>query len=960
MELGRIEQDLAHELSSRLRGDVHFDAYSRALYNTDASIYQIEPLGVVFPKDTEDVSSVLRLAYKERVAVLPRGAGTSLSGQTVNDAIVIDTSKYMRDIWEINPEERWAWVGPGLVIDDLNRSARAHGLKFAPDPSTINRATIGGAIGNNSCGARSIVYGKTLDHILEIETVLSDGSITGLGPLTPVELGMKLSCPGLESAIHKQAPLIAKRQREEINLRFPRIKRRVSGYNLDELLSDPRDLSRVIVGSEGTLAVITAAKVNLVPLPKATGLAVFHFSSIVQAMEATVALLDADVSAIELVDNRILEAARTNLSLASRMGFVQGDPKAILIVETSGNSIHEAKASLSHAATIAKKVVPDCIITPIEDPKIQASVWEVRRAGLGLLMGVRGDEKPIPFVEDTAVAPEKLPDYVRRFEEIVQSNETTAAYYGHASAGCLHIRPLVNLKKRSGIKRMVRIAEEVADLVLEFGGSLSGEHGDGIVRGTFTEKMFGPTLYQAFRDLKDLFDPRRIMNPGKILDCPPMAENLRISPMYHPTTIKTTLDFSRESGFAAAVEQCNGQGACRKTSDGTMCPSYMVTRDEEHSTRGRANLLRAVLTRLLPAEQFTSERLYKALDLCLECKACKAECPSGVDMAKLKSEFLSHYNRANGVPLRSRLFADIARLNRVGCLFAPFSNWLMLLPPTKWILTRIGIHPKRKLPNFARRTFSKWFQSHRPDVKAGTRGEVILFHDTFTEGNYPEAGIAATQLLEKAGFLVSLAPRACCGRPMISKGMLEDARTNAQHNVDLLYEYITKGIPIIGTEPSCILTLRDEYPDLLAQDEKALAVANNSFLLDEFLADLSRRGELDLQFHARPETLLFHGHCHQKALAGVENSLQLLGLVPRVNVKPLDAGCCGMAGSFGFEREHYDISMQIGERVLFPTIRDNPDATVIISGVSCRQQIEHGVGIKAIHLSEFLAHALVD
>lgn len=960
MELGRIEQDLEHALSSRLDGDVHFDAYSRALYNTDASIYQIEPLGVIFPKDTDDVSKAVRLAYKERVALLPRGAGTSLSGQTVNNAIVIDTSKYMRDVWQINPEERWAWVGPGLVIDDLNRAAKAHGLKFAPDPSTVNRATIGGAIGNNSCGAHSILYGKTLDHVLELETVLSDGSVTRLGPLTPVELGMKLSCPGLESEIHRQAPLIAKQQREEIDLRFPRIQRRVSGYNLDELLKEPLNLSRVIVGSEGTLAFITAAKVNLVPIPKATGLAVFHFSSIVQAMEATVALLDANVSAIELVDNRILDAARTNLSLANRMGFVQGNPKALLIVETNGDSIPEAQAALNHAVTLAKRAVPDCIPTPINDPKTQSTVWEVRQAGLGLLMGIRGDEKPIPFVEDTAVAPEKLPDYVRRFEEIVHSNETTAAYYGHASAGCLHIRPLINLKKQSGVKRMVQIAEDIADLVLEFGGSLSGEHGDGIVRGTFTEKMFGPTLYQAFRDLKLLFDPRRILNPGKIIDCPPMTANLRIGPMYHPTTITTTLDFSRESGFAAAVEQCNGQGACRKTSSGAMCPSYMATRDEEHSTRGRANLLRAVLTRLLPTEQFTSERLHKALDLCLECKACKAECPSGVDMAKLKFEFLSHYNRANGVPLRSRLFADIARLNRIGCRFAPFSNWLMLLPPTRWLLTRIGIHPKRKLPSFARQTFSKWFQAHRPDGKAGTRGEVILFHDTFTEGNYPTAGIAATRLLEKAGFLVSLPPRACCGRPMISKGMLEDARINARHNVDLLFEYVTKGIPIIGTEPSCILTLRDEYPDLLPQDEKVLAVANHSFLLDEFLADLSKKGELDLQFREHPETVLFHGHCHQKALVGLQDSLQLLGLVPQVNVKPLDAGCCGMAGAFGFEKEHYDISMQIGERILFPTIRDNPAATVIISGTSCRQQIEHGVGIKATHLSEFLAHALVD
>ena len=954
----RLHQDLAQELRRLTRGEVRFDAYSRALYNTDASLYQMEPIGVVAPLDAEDVAATVRLAHYAGTPVLPRGGGTSLAGQTVNHAVVLDTSKYMRELWEVNAEEEWAWVGPGLVLDELNHLVAPHGLKFAPDPSTVNRATVGGAIGNNSCGARSIRYGKTLDHVLELEVVLSDGTRTMLGPADPERPDVRVGASGLDIAIHRGAPEIAAAHREEIARRFPRIERRVSGYNLDELLNEPLDLSRVIVGSEGTLAVVTAAKVRLVPQPKAAALAVLHFSSVVEAMEATVALLEADVSAVELVDKNILDAARGHLELARRMGFVEGDPAAVLLVEATGDSPEEARAALTRARELVKRRGGGGAVVTVEAGAAQADVWAVRRSGLGLLRGVRGDAKPLPFVEDTAVSPEKLPEYVRRFEEIVQANGTTAAYYGHAAAGCLHIRPLVNVKEAAGVERMVRIAEEVADLVLEFGGALSGEHGDGIVRGGFTEKMFGPELYQAFRDLKRLFDPRGILNPGKIVDSPPMTENLRIGPAYRPLEVETTLDFSREQGFAAAVEQCNGQGACRKTQGGAMCPSYMATREEEHSTRGRANALRAVLSGVLPASEFTSRRMHDVLDLCLECKACKAECPSGVDMAKIKYEFLGHYYRNRRPPLRARLFANVARLNRIGCRLAPLSNWAMASPPARWVLSRLGVHPKRRLPAFARKTFSSWFKKHTPHDRAGTRGMVLLFHDTYTEGNYPGVGAAATRLLEQAGFKVTLAPRWCCGRPMVSKGLLEQAREHARHNVELLHSFVAVGTPIVGIEPSCLLTLRDEYPDLLPGNQEAQAVAANSFLLDEFLSKTVEEGNLDLELQPRPGRVLLHGHCHQKAMTGLGPALRLLRQVPEAEVEALDAGCCGMAGAFGFEREHYEVSMQIGERALFPAVRRSPDATVVVTGVSCRQQVEHGTGVRPLHLAEFLASAL--
>ena len=964
-------QDLAAELRKRVSGEVRFDPYSRVLYSTDASIYQMEPVGVVIPRNVEDVLAVMEVASRNRVPVLPRCGGTSLAGQAVNHAIVMDFSKYMDRVLEVNHEERWARVEPGIVLDQLNQQIAPLGLQYAPDPTTSNRACVGGGIGNNTCGSHSVVYGKTIDHVLEMGVVLSDGSQAQFGPLLGQQLEAKLAGGGLESHLYRQVMGIAQENRDEIRARYPKIMRRVSAYNLDDFIDAGRDvnLARMVVGSEGTLCVVTDAKLNLVPIPPYKGLAVLHFRDMVQSCEATWEVLQHLPAAVEMIGRMILDRCRESLGSRRLMDFVEGEPDALLVVEFSGDSEVEVANKLAALKVDMERKGLGYACVNLLEPAAQANVWALRSSGLGLLMSTRGDSKPMPYVEDTAVDPQRLGEYVRRFDQIVKAHGTTAGYYGHASVGCMHIRPLVDLKTSEGIARMEAIATEISDLVLEFGGSLSGEHGDGIVRGVWNRKMFGPKLYEAFREVKRAFDPDSIMNPGKIVDCPPMSENLRFGAGYGAASPDTKLDFSQDLGYAAAVEMCNGMGACRKAS-GTMCPSYMATKEEEHSTRGRANLLRAVLSGALPGENMASPRLHQALDLCLECKACKAECQTGVDMAKLKYEFLDQYNAAHGVPLRARLFANINGLSRLGSRLAPLSNWAAGNPISKLLLHRfLGIHRRRPMPRFAP-SFQGWF-SRRKASGEGNADTVVLFNDTFMNYNYPQVGVAAVELLERAGFRVELASPStsskgagkggdavCCGRPMVSKGMLEQARSHARHNVDLLYPYAQQGIPIVGCEPSCLLTLRDEYPDLL-RDDSSRVVAENSYLIDEFLAMLQEKGRLALDFTQAEKRVLFHGHCHQKALVGTSHSMAALRLPPGYQVEEVNSGCCGMAGSFGFEAEHYDISMAIGKQVLFPAIESrDPDWEVAVMGVSCRQQIEHATGRTARHLVEVLRDAL--
>ena len=817
VNIGRDYFEIEAELKKRIEGDIRFDRYSRLLYSTDASIYQIEPVGVVVPRHKGDVQAVIELANKLDVSVLPRGGGTSLAGQAVGHSIVLDFSKYMQNVLEVNREELWCRVQPGLVQDELNAHVRAMGLQFGPDTSTSNRATIGGMIGNNSSGAHSLTYGKTLDHVIELTVLLADGSEVVLKDLAPEEVEKRSRADTTEGRAYREVFRLAQQHKNEILARYPKIMRRVSGYNLDEFVkAQPFNLSRVIVGSEGTLATVVEAKMRLVSKPKWTAMDVIHFSDDIEALECAQLILQTHPYAMESTDKMVLNLARGNIEQSRRLGFVQGTPDSLLMVEYAGETEAEVKDQIHKLEALRKREKIGYAATLAFKPEEVKAIWGVRKAGLGLLLGIKGDKKPIAFVEDTAVAPEKLPEFIRRFREVVARHDTIAGYYGHCSVGCMHIRPLINLKEQSEMHKMVSIANAISDLVLEFNGAMSGEHGDGLARSHFNAKLFGPAIYDAFRQIKRAFDAKNLMNPGKIVDAPPMTESLKISARYKPWEPRTTLNFAAQGGFARAVEMCSGMAECRKKLDGTMCPSYMGTLDEEHSTRGRANALRSAISGRAPQEEFTGKRLYEVMDLCLECKACKAECPSNVDMAKLKYEFLDHYYRANGLPLRNRIFGAIESLNRLGSSLAPVSNWIANSSFNRWLMEVVaGIDRRRPLPHFAGQTFETWFRKYEREGD-GSKGDVVLFHDTFNNYNTPHVAIAATRFLEKSGYRVLLADKKCCGRPMISKGMLGQAKENAEWNVEKLAPYAAKGVPIVGLEPSCLLTLRDEYPEFIA------------------------------------------------------------------------------------------------------------------------------------------------
>jgi FAD/FMN-containing dehydrogenase/Fe-S oxidoreductase len=1031
-----VSTTLWEELRDSVRGDVHADAVSRALYATDASIYQIEPAGVVLPRDEQDVAVVLRLARRYHVAVLPRGAGTSLAGQTVGGAIQLDFSKYMHRLLEVRPDEGYAWVEPGIVLDELNAQLAPQGVKFAPDVSPSNRATIGGMMGNNSSGMYSLVYGKTIDHVLELRVMLADGSVTTFGPLTDEELRAKLTLDSLEGRAYRTVRRLAREHADEVARRYPRLLRRVGGYNLDEFVPqkiedrrlriedsaeptntppsvvggrwsvvDPRfNLTKIIVGSEGTLAVVLAAKIRVVPRPKHTAIGIVAFESLEAALDAVMPCLECRPSAVELMDEILLDLARTSRDYAKHLtSFVRGTPGGLLQVEFFGDTPAAVAADLGRLERhLRQHHELDFDFTRAITPAEQRAVLAVRKASMPLLQSMSPDRKPETFVEDSAVAPEKLGAYIRRFRQICADNGVAVAMYGHASVGLLHARPLLNLKDAADVVKLRVIAEAVKDLVLEFGGALSGEHGDGMLRSEFNRELFGDVLYEAFREIKRTFDPHSLLNTGKIVDAQPMDTNLRYGPAYQATVaFQSHFRFADTGGFAGAIELCNGNALCRKTTTGTMCPSYMVTRDEEHSTRGRANALRMVISGALPPSELTSERMHDVMDLCLECKGCTGECPSRVNMTQIKAEWLAQYYRAHSVPLRARLFGHIHLLNQIGSALAPLAN-LALQAPGASILGEklLGISRHRHLPRFVREPFHTWFQKHQnQEPRTENRGNgagsrfsvlgsrtVVLFPDTFTDYNEPRIGQAAVRVLEAAGYEVLLPRRPlCCGRPLISKGLLDQAQALARRQMEWLAPYAEAGLPIVGLEPSCLLTFRDEYPDLL-DDPRAGALARQSFLFDEFLAREIREGRATLPFrdhrppttdHRPPTTeersptpdprpptpdhrqYLLHGHCHQKALVGTAAALELLRLIPGAEVREVDSGCCGMAGSFGYEAEHYAISQKIGERALFPAVRALPPAaTVVAMGTSCRHQIADGTGRQALHLAEALAEAL--
>ncbi len=964
--------ELADAFRDVVEGEVRFDAYSKILYSTDASVWRIEPVGAIIPKHAGDVVETVKLAAKHRVPVLPRGGATSLSGQTVGEAIHIDFAKYMNRILEINAEEGWVRVQPGVVQDQLSRFLKPHGFQFGPATSSASRATLGGMIGNNSAGSHSIRWGKTIDHVLELKVVLADGSEAWF---RPVENGMLQSLSkgdSFEAKLYRGSLAIGEKYKQLVLEKFPRILRRVSGYNLDELLArdgvfgagysaktGPLNLGRAVVGSEGTLGVVVEAKLNIVPLPKHKSLLVVHYKSLFDAVDSTETIVETGPVAAELIDDFILSRARTLHDFKSRISFLDLDADAIMVVEYYGDSDAEVQAKVAELKRILTAKRMGYGYLEVSDPGMMANIWQTRKEALGIMMSVKGDHKPIAFVEDPAVPLSEMPQFLRGFREILEKHDAHGGYYGHASVGCLHVRPMVNLKGAEGVKKMADIADEVFGLVVQHHGSMSGEHGDGIARSKYNKWLFGEEIYQGFLELKNLWDPQNLLNPGKVVNAPELTENLRWGADYKMVQIQTHLDFSREGGFDRAIEMCNGAGVCRKREVGTMCPSYHATMEEEHSTRGRANLLRAALSGALPHEEFTSQRMYDALDLCLECKGCKRECPSNVDLAKIKYEFLAQYYAKNGTPLRAKFFANAETLNKVGSAFAPLSNWMLGLSPVRKLnQALLGVDARRHLPPFASQTFTSWFNKRSGSNGAGSKPQVALFADCFMNWNYPEVGRAAVSVLEASGYEVVLAEKTCCQRPAISKGMLEQAREGAEKNVGLLERYARENIPVIGCEPSCLLTLRDEYGDLV-KGEAVEKVAANAWMLDEFLVRQSKLEGYESPFRATVKKALLHGHCHQKSHIGTAPSIAALELIPGCSVGEINSGCCGMAGSFGFEKEHYDISEKIGAERLFPAVEAaGAETEIAVTGVSCRQQIGHFTTREPLHVVEILAKAL--
>jgi len=857
---GSPSDAVRQDLERSIEGEVRFDQVSRALYSTDASVYQIEPLGVVLPRSPDDVVHAVRIAGRHGVSITARGGGTSQAGQAIGPGLQLDTSKYLNHVLELNVAERWAWIEPGVVLDELNAPLRTDGLRFAPDISTASRATVGGMIANNSSGARSVLYGKTIDHVLELKVVLADGSLAHFRPLGSAEIDAASAGSRLDAACYRTVRELAGACKEEIERRFPKVLRRVGGYNLDELVDTPTpgkafNLAKLIVGSEGTLGLVVAAKINLVPLPAAKAVLTIEFEDLLDALAATPLVLRHGPSAVEVMDRFILDHAKESAVLDGlRRSILQTDPGALLCVELYGDRADDLPPRLHALECDLAASGFRCRWRRAIAPADQARIWSFREASLGLSMAMKGDGKSLSFVEDTAVAPEKLRDYIDRFLQVVRRHGTVAGVYAHASVGCLHVRPVVNLKTAEGLRKFEAIANDIADLVLEFGGALSGEHGDGLVRGAFTEKMFGPVLYDAFRTVKRTFDPQGVFNPGKIVDTQPLTANLRYGAGYQTPDPPTYFDYAGYGGMGRAVEMCSGLGVCRKTLDGTMCPSYMATREEKHSTRGRANILRLAMAGRLGESRLGDHEVHGVLDLCLECRACKAECPVGVDVARFKSEFLAGYWRRHGTPLRTRAIGHIHTLSKWGSALAPMSNLAAQSGVGRWLNEQLlGIDRRRTPPFFVRDTFARRFARLAPgpqsprlrssQVHRATAGpseapqarrravpspqspvpSVVLFNDTFTNFNHPEIGIAAAEVLEAAGVGARLVPHGCCGRPMISQGLLDEARGLARRNADALYDAATRGDRIVFLEPSCLSAVREDAPALLRGEEASIS-----------------------------------------------------------------------------------------------------------------------------------------
>lgn len=966
-------------LANSLKGKLYLDQTMRTLYATDASAYREFPLAVAIPETKEDIQKLILFAKENKLSVIPRAAGTSLAGQVVGKGIVVDISQHFNNILSVDKKEKTAWVEPGVIRDELNTFLRSHNLFFGPETSTSNRCMIGGMVGNNACGARSLVYGSTREHLLEIKGFLADGSEIIFGELSNEEFEKK--CQGvnvvseLEQSIYLQAKnsLSSAHNRKLFDSNYPKksIPRRNTGYALDLLAATKPfhpggqkfNFCKLIAGSEGTLFFATAIKLNLVEALKPfSALVCIHCNSIDESLKANLEVLPFKPDSVELIDHYILECTKENSEQRQNRFFVQGDPKAILIVEflrDTENEIKELAGKMEKHLRSKNMGYHFPVVTGVDVNK----VWNLRKAGLGLLSNIPGDAKAVAVIEDTAVAVEDLPSFIEEFNLILHKKNLHCVHYAHAATGELHLRPIINLKTKEGTVLFREIASDIAQLVKKFNGSLSGEHGDGRLRGEFIPFMFGMEIYQLFIEVKRTWDPWNVFNPGKIVETPPMDTALRYSPGQDSSLIETYFDFSQQEGILRAAEMCNGSGDCRKTqvSGGTMCPSYMATRDEKHTTRARANILRETLTQSKKENKFDAEELLDVLDLCLSCKGCKSECPSNVDIAKLKAETLQQYHNTNGIKFRSRLIGHTPRINQ---LFAtvPFLYNLFIRGLTGKLVKKIsGFAGDRSLPAMHQTTFARWFRNYT-QVGNFKNGKIYLYNDEFLNYYDVTIGQTAVKLFNRLGYQVEVPDIGMSGRTYLSKGMIEMARKIAEKNVQYASVTLNKDVPLIGIEPSGILSFRDEYPDLCRGKlkEEAEKLSKRALLIEEFLAKELDAGRITTTvFTEESARIRMHGHCFQKALSSLVPLKKILSLPKNYTVVNIPSGCCGMAGSFGYEKEHYAISMKIGELVLFPAVRSEPSSTMIsASGTSCRHQISDGTGRKALHPVEILFAAL--
>ena len=957
-------------LKQQLSGELYDSDLVRTLYATDASVYRELPYAVAIPKTTEDIKRLIEFANSNALSLIPRAAGTSLAGQCVGDGIVVDVSKYMNDILEINTQEQWVRVQPGVVRDHLNAFLKPYGFFFGPNTSTANRCTMGGMVGNNSCGSTSIVYGSTRDHTLAVKAILSDGSDVEFSSLTKDEFSSKMKGTSLEASLYKHIyseldnPVI----QSQIESGYPKasITRRNTGYAVDALVQtnvfeeskENFNFSKLLCGSEGTLAFTTELKLQIVPLQKPFQVVLnAHFSSITESLQATLVAMKHTPTACELMDKTILDCTKDNITQQKNRFFVEGDPEAILMVEFRGDTLAEAKSQAKALEMNLKTTQLGYAYKLVEGDNCE-KVWDLRKAGLGLLANIPGDAKAVACIEDTAVALEDLPLYIEAFTALMKSYHQKAVYYAHAGAGELHLRPILNLKSSTDVALFRSISEASAKLVKSYKGALSGEHGDGRVRSEFISLVLGEDNYQLLKRIKSTWDPLSLFNPGKIVDAVAMDTALRYETDNDIPKVETLYNFESTGGILNTVEKCNGSGDCRKLSfaGGTMCPSYRATMDEKDSTRGRANVLREFLTQNTKENPFDHPEIKEVMDLCVSCKACKSECPSNVDMASLKAEFLYQYQKTNSVSLRSKLIAHNAKINAVAHRFAGFYNFIA---NSTWFKSLIGVHPKRSLPILHSQTLRQWFSGIQQENHSKT---VYLFCDEYTNHFDVEIGKKTILLLNKLEYKVHIAKHPESARAYISKGFLEEAKTIATENVTTFSPLISKDIPLVGIEPSAILGFRDEYPNLVdaALKVESENLAQNVFTIEEFLANEMNAHKIDVsKFTTKTKTIFYHGHCHQKALSSNTYAETILSMPSNFKVQIIDSGCCGMAGSFGYEKEHYELSQQIGEDRLFPSLRGlDSSAIVSASGTSCRHQIKDGVNKTALHPIEVLYNAL--